>query len=279
MASSPGAGPSKRLASSPLKSSAKKRRSQSPSSEPEPTGIVPDRAQDLQHARRFRRGELVWFRIDTISPPASNDGTLPSITHWPGLVSQIELKSRVIPLRSALGSGEIANSTLRAAYAITGATPPASVQPTGQEETVRWWQYRIRPLGLFNSNEDVIKDIKDLLPYAVGDELLGGEAGWDAIGNEGTRIIAEGVAVEAKEYQALAASGKPSSAPLEELWKAKWARRIRFSEMPKKWETVVFRLAMALKTGFVSHGGIGMGSSAENTTPENPQLVVSDGPD
>jgi hypothetical protein len=54
---------------------------------------------------------------------------------------------------------------------------------------------------------------------------------------------------------------------------------MRFSEMPKKWETVVFRLAMALKTGFVSHGGIGMGSSAERPSPENPQLVVSDRPD
>ncbi len=37
-----------------------------------------------------------------------------------------------------------------------------------------YYEYYIRPLGCFSQKEPVVKDVKDLLPFAVGMELMGG---------------------------------------------------------------------------------------------------------
>jgi hypothetical protein len=213
--------------------------------------VAPERLEDLKYARRFRKGELVWFRIDTINPP-TNDQGLPSITHWPGLVSYIIKKTSVVTEKVSFGNSAVASASLRTAWTMAGGVPPEALRPAGESKTVTWWQYHIRPLGFFTSKEDVVKDLQDLLPYSLGDELLGGEAGWDKIGTEGTRVMNERVSVEVREIRANAAAGMTDEVGLDIRWRSKWAARIRFHEMPKRWEDVVFRLAVALKMGYVS---------------------------
>nr|XP_019011872.1 uncharacterized protein I206_02707 [Kwoniella pini CBS 10737]OCF50653.1 hypothetical protein I206_02707 [Kwoniella pini CBS 10737] len=244
--SMPGSASKRPSGSSPLKEgSAKKKRAVTETEEDfAPAAVVPERAEELRSQRRFRRGELIWFRINTIAPPTNaSTSNLSPITHWPGLVSNVPLKSRIV------NSGDTASAS------------------ASESNIVHYYEYHIRPLGMFNAKDELIKDSKDILPWQVGNELLGGERGWDSIGHYAEKILKGGVKKESskvkdslkdreekeKEEQAKEEQERqeiPSvEALLEKGWKSNWAKRIKFIEMSNNYEDVVFRLSVALKTG------------------------------
>ena len=198
------------------------------------SGVVLERQIDMKSQRRFRKGELIWFRVKTLHPPgeeAGSDaparkGALPSISHWPGLVAHIVARTRALPnaKASAASAGSIA--------ALAGKS---------QQKSFTWYEYHLRPLGTFSQTDEVVKPSEDMLPWALGSELLGGGVGWKLLGDEGTRVVKEGARREAVNATAI-----------EDGWKRRWARRIRFSEMLGSWDFRVFRLGMALKAAQVS---------------------------
>ena len=241
----------KRSETSPTKK--RQKRDASVSSEEEEdgrAGITPERAIDIKTLRRFRKGELVWFKIDTIHPPptassstsTSTNKNLPHITHWPGLVAGIITRTQHAP-------GSTANPSLSAAWTIAGGTAPESLQPTKDNYI---FEHKVRPLGLFDLNNNIVAGTGDLLPWAMGKELLGGSKGWEALGNEATRVLAEGVNKEIAQDK-----GKETEIPnddkeWDERWKARWAQRWNFRDKPQTWEAAVFRLSMGLKIAAVS---------------------------
>ncbi|WVF70849.1 hypothetical protein IAT40_005643 [Kwoniella sp. CBS 6097] len=241
-----GAGLSKRPAgSSPAKEgSAKKQRVVQEEEDDGPAGVVPERAEELRSQRRFRRGEIVWFRIGDIDPPASfAEKKLPPITHWPGLISSVPLKTKV------LNQDDTAGASASSAWSAFGGTAPAPLQ---QQTIIHYYEYHIRPLGMFSPHDEVVKDGKELLPWAVGNELLGGEGGWDAVGNQAEGVLINGVKAEAEKNKS-----KPKGeleADIGKSWKTNWAKRIKFLEMPRQWEHAVFRLSVALKTASIITG-------------------------
>jgi hypothetical protein len=188
-----------------VKSTAKKVRAPKPESDDDesPTGVLPDRASDLGHQRRFRRGELVYFRVDTISPP---DLSLPAITHWPALISEIRFRSEA---RGVAGGASMGNG--------------------GQVH--HYWEYHLRPLGMFDKRHGLVRDVTDLIPWTVGHDLFDGDAGRDALAGEGARILLEGIE---KEEERLG-------------WDDRWGSRRPFG--PMSWEDAAFRLVVAIKTG------------------------------
>lgn len=162
------------------------------------TGVAYERALDLQSQRRFRRGELVWLKIQTIAIP----GDIPDITHWPVLIADIRFRAHVT-----------------------------------EDEVKHTYDYHLRPLGMFSKKDDLIGDVDHLSPWVLGEDLLGGQAGWNAIAKEGTRIINEGIALDARSKHV--------------PWEARWGAKIKFETM-ETWALAVFRLMVAIKTGSVS---------------------------
>ncbi|KAK8865695.1 hypothetical protein IAR55_000840 [Kwoniella newhampshirensis] len=208
-------------------------------------GVVPERAEELTSQRRFRRGELIWFRINNIDPPAKLKGMgLTPLTHWPGLVAQVPLKTRV------LQSGDVASASSSTAWTLFGGAPPTALQPT-KPDVVQYYEYHIRPLGMFSPSDEIIKHGKDLLPWSIGSELLAGEKGWDAIGHQAENYLREGVKKEAEGYKGRSLDELEALIGIGQKWRANWAKRLRFSEMPWEWDAAVFRLSIALKT---AHG-------------------------
>lgn len=202
-------------------------------------GVVTERAIDIRTKRRFRKGELVFFRIKTI--PAPSGTNLPDITHWPGLVSSVTSKSDVVR------NGTDAAASASVAWSMAGGAAP----PTLQKETVKVsYRHAIRALGMFSNSYEVTDvDTADILPWAVGPELLGGPEGWDKIGQESERTLVEGVQREAKLD---APKVEDLSGPkLEERWKRRWGERIKFPDMPANWEAAVLRLGVAIRTAKV----------------------------
>ncbi len=103
---------------------------------------------------------------------------------------------------------------------------------------------------MFSHTGEFVKDQKDLLPWAVGNELLGGAKGWERLGDEGTRVIQEGVKKEVVEPEIVVeepkavnedGEGKASEGP----WRRQWARRAPFDQMPDSCDSLVFRLGIA----------------------------------
>jgi hypothetical protein len=171
----------------------------------------------LGSQRRFRRGELVWFRINAIEPPQPS---LPAITHWPSLIAEIRHKSRETPASN--GKSFINGGLLH-----------------------HYWEYHLRPLGLFDKRHDIVRDIKDLLPWNVGFDLLGGDLGRRALAEEGSRVLSEGMTQEVQEDKEFDAVTR---------WNAKWGSRKRFDSMIQakdNWDEAVFRLVIAIRTGTV----------------------------
>ena len=198
--------------------------------------------------RRFRKGELVWFRVDNIIPP-TNDRGLPAITHWPALVAGVVVKTRVEET-TVLGNGTVASAALTTAWSMAGGVTPATLRATPQKITYVI-DYHIRPLGFFSTHQDLNRKTQDLLPWALGNELLGGLKGWSLIGSEGTRIIKAGVVAELSNDRAKGVEPPSDDAGVEERWRTKWAQRWSFTDMPRAWDTSVFRLGIALKIAAV----------------------------
>jgi hypothetical protein len=212
--------------------------------------VVRQRELDTTTGRRFRKGELVWFRIPTVDAPAPPDlasSGLPSITHWPGLVATIDTRTTVVTEGGA---------NMSAADAIMGVTrDPAKTK----EVTVS--RYSIRPLGVFSPTEEVQRVTEEMLPWALGNDLLNGQSGWERIGTESTRIITEGVRAEVEQDS----SKEIGEKTLDKKWKSTWMRKRAFEEYFRslregtdksaEWDGVVYRLGLALKTAAVSYAG------------------------
>ncbi|KIR36847.1 hypothetical protein I352_00159 [Cryptococcus deuterogattii MMRL2647] len=186
--------------------------------------IVPDRAVELTQNRRFRKGELVWYKIDTILPsdelPESNN--VRPLTHWPGLVSNVELKVRTVD-------------------------PPARSSKTAQM-IVQFYAYRIRPLGIFSPYDEVIMDPKDMIPWLGGDELNGGPRAYDAVGQQAMHALRQHAQKQAEEMKKQGKGPKEVEMILKEPpgWCSRWAKKIKFSEM-KDWDMIVTKFAFALR--------------------------------
>jgi hypothetical protein len=176
----------------------------------------------------------VWFRIPTTSAPGKGSG-LPSITHWPGLIASIVAKSRV------LVDG---NTSLRTADFLLKSDVKSAQQ--APQRSITRYEYHLRPLGMFSQTDELVNDTEDLLPWAAGSDLLGGSKGWEHMGQEGTRVLLEGVVREAAED-----TGPLDETAIKDAWKQRWARRMPFREMAEDWNTRAFRLGVALKTGKV----------------------------
>ena len=211
------------------------------------SGIVLERQIDMKSGRRFRRGELIWFRVPTMKPPAGADD-LPSITHWPGLVANIIAKTRSLPDPAPDSKGTNASASMSIAWSIAGGVAPQSLKPI-QPKIVTDYEYHLRPLGFFSSGDELLKMTRELLPWSVGKELLGGVGGWDRLGKEGTRVIAEGTTRQVAEEN----GAKADESTLHDAWKKRWARRIAYKDMAGDWDTRVFRLAIALKVAGVNY--------------------------
>ena len=200
--------------------------------EEQPTAIVPERSIDMSSGRRHRKGEIVWFAVEWISSP---DGSV-VVTHWPALIANV-VEKRVM---TDIGG------TSAALDAISGVKTPVKKKP------VVAFDYCLRPLGFFSSSGEVVKRTEDLLPWLAGNELLGGSKGWDAIGKESGRVMKQRVAAEINDLKGKGIPIPTEEAEIEKGWKEKLARRYPFKDMPKDWDTVVFRLALAIKIGTVS---------------------------
>ena len=200
-----------------------------------------DRAIDLKTQRRFRRGELVWTRIDTVTPPpAAAAKGAPAITHWPALVSKIAQKSRIIQVEPKGPTWTATNGE---------SSTPTPVPATSR--IVHYYEYHLRPLGFFSSIDEVQTDQKEMLPWLIGSELMGGEAGWAALGEESVSLLE---AAARKEAELEKATPEVERVPLtaEKRWKrSKYAQRVLFKEMPKEWEFLCPRAALAIKMGLV----------------------------
>lgn len=108
-----------------------------------------------------------------------------------------------------------------------------------------YWEYHLRPLGLFDSKSDVVRDIKDLLPWNVGFDLLGGDKGRASLAAEGAKYLTEGIDREVQEDTEADASTR---------WRAKWGSRKRFESVIDRkdnWAEAAFRLVVAIRTGTV----------------------------
>jgi hypothetical protein len=174
------------------------------------------------------KGELVWFRVDPIHPP--KESGLPTITHWPGLLAEIQLRVQSTPLAS--------DST---------ATAGKEVAPG----TRHHFDHHLRPLGMFSQSGEVIRKAGDILPWSIGSELLGGDVGWGAIGKDAQAVLQAGVAKEAADL--LGKVTMPVAGDiLTSRWKRYWAERVKFSAMPLGWQAAVVRMTVALKTSEVS---------------------------
>lgn len=204
-----------------------------------------DRAIDLKTQRRFRRGELVWTRIDTVTPPPEAIARgAPAITHWPALVSKIAQKSRIVQMEQKGPSWTTSTSG-------TNGESSTPTQPQTVPKIVHYYEYHLRPLGFFSSVDEVQTDQKQMLPWLIGSELMGGEAGWAALGEESVSLLEAAARKEAEIEKALPpVERQPLTA--EKRWRrSKYAQRVLFKEMPKEWEFLCPRAALAIKMGLV----------------------------
>lgn len=239
------AGPSKRPASSSAARTSKKSKGStaddSESEDEHRSAVVHERELDMTTGRRFRKGELVWFKtpLTTKAPPGRD---LPAITHWPGLVSAITPKTRPVT------SNPLEATT--SAWKLFGAVVPAELQT--EQKTVQYREYTIRALGMFSAVDQVFVREQELLPWAMGNELLRGPSGWKSLGTEGTRVMSERVRKEMAADKAEGHSLPADDQALDKRWKKRWAERIPFRELPDDWDNRVFRLSVALKTASVS---------------------------
>jgi hypothetical protein len=173
-------------------------------------------------------------------PPAATGRGAPAITHWPALVSKITHKSKRIQV-------EPKGPTWTATNGESSTPAPAPIT----SRIVHYYEYHLRPLGFFSSVDEVQTDQKEMLPWLIGSELMGGEAGWAALGEESVSLLE---AAARKEAQLEKATPEVERVPLtaDKRWKrSKYAQRVLFKEMPKEWEFLCPRAALAIKMGLV----------------------------
>jgi hypothetical protein len=214
---------------------------------------------------------LVWKRIETVTPPeeARRRGA-PLITHWPALVSKIAQKSKIVQVEQNAPVWATSPSNATAAANTTTATagssngngngqtplPPTPTTtgpgPLAATRIVHYYEYHLRPLGFFSSVDEILTDAKEMLPWLVGSELMGGEAGWRALGEESVHLM-EIAAKKEAEAEAKLTEGERVLMTADKRWKkSRYAQRVLFVDMPKEWEFLCPRAALAIKMGSVS---------------------------
>ena len=130
--------------------------------------------------------------------------------------------------------------------------PESSRQPAASTRIIHYYQYHLRALGSFDPKDEITADAKEILPWLVGSELMGGEEGWGKLGDETHTMIENEVRREAEAESKLPMDLR-GSMTLEERWKeAYWTNRVCFSEMPREWDSVVVRAGLAIKMALVS---------------------------
>jgi hypothetical protein len=124
--------------------------------------------------------------------------------------------------------------------------------PNERQKVIHYYDYHLRPLGFFSSVDEVLTDSKDMLPWLVGSELMGGEPGWAALGQESVMLMEQAAKKEA-EAEKVKPEGERLVQTAEKRWKqTKYASRVLFVDMPKEWECLCPRAALAIKMGLVS---------------------------
>ena len=133
----------------------------------------------------------------------------------------------------------------------TAPKPQDGASPKNQKH-VQSTDYHIRPLGLFNRNDEVIRKSEEMLPYTIGFDLFSGKVGWETLGKEATRIMRSGVQAELAEDKMKGTQPPTTEAELDTRWRSKWCKRYMFEETAKSWEVAAFRLSLAFKIASVS---------------------------
>lgn len=202
---------------------------------------------------------MVWVQIDPVKPTAEGQARgLPTITHWPVLCSRIELKTTTEKYEpkgpqwaTASTSSANGNGNDNTNGANGDGKPSSSVQPPNTR-LVHYYQYHLRALGFFDPRDELQADAKELLPWLVGSELMGGEEGWGKLGEETHASIEAEVTREA-EADAKLPVGERGKMTVDQRWqKTSWVNRIGFSAMPRDWDSVVVRAGLAIKMALVS---------------------------
>ena len=129
--------------------------------------------------------------------------------------------------------------------------PPTTTTPTATR-TIHYYLYHLRPLGFFDAADEITALTEEMLPWLCGSELLGGEAGWAAIGEDTHAFIEAGVAKEVEAEKALPADQRGLKT-IDERWRAAgWVKRISFKLLPRDWPSACVRAGLAIKMGLVS---------------------------
>lgn len=118
---------------------------------------------------------------------------------------------------------------------------------------------------MFSNSHEVKRGVNDVLPWSAGAELLGGPDGWTRLFSEGSRVLQEAAAKEAKSDPPKSAD-ELTGALLEERWKKRWGERKKFAELGQNWDMASLRLTVAIKTAEVSLAG---------PTPANRQSIAN----
>lgn len=104
---------------------------------------------------------------------------------------------------------------------------------------------------MFSNSHEVKRGVNDVLPWSAGVELFGGPDSSGKLFDEGSRVLQEAAAKEAKSDPPKNAD-ELTGALLEERWKKRWGERKRFAELGQNWDTAVLRLSVAIRTAEVS---------------------------
>lgn len=191
--------------------------------------IEPQRVADVgtQDKRPYRKGELVWLEISKRDSPAGSG--LPTITHWPALITDTLYKTK--------------NSTL-----------PSGHPRVGEIKITRYHSYSMRILGYFDGKESIVGETANILPWKVGEQIMrgSGPGGWQTFVEAGEDMMRAAMPVAA--MSAAVRLGEPESGheiTIEERWKSHWGKRIPFTSLGDQWEAGVIRMGMAVRQAMV----------------------------
>ena len=143
-------------------------------------------------------------------------------------------------------NGSIASSSVNAALALGGGKIPAGPKREEKKGARHTFEHHIRPLGFFSNTQDIVKDPEDMLPWAMCLDVAGSAEDWSRLGQEGTRIMRDGIPKDLAGEKQLTPPTDESG--WEKLWRNKWGKREPFREVAKDWtwETAVYRFSVSL---------------------------------
>ncbi|WVQ85473.1 hypothetical protein IAT38_007638 [Cryptococcus sp. DSM 104549] len=190
--------------------------------------VPADRASELKSQRRFRRGELVWAKVNAFFPPDDyTPANLPHITHWPCVIAHHQFKNVIETPETS---------------------PTFKRRGVLRQNIVSRQVFNLRPLGMFDPKCELVRTSADMLPWAGGHALNGGREGWARITANAIDLMRKAVATEAKAV--LGSHKNPLSIEKSvgqgQMWGRHWADRIEFKAL-NGWQDVVHRFSLAMK--------------------------------